>query len=132
MVDDQLTSLGLEQPDRYQVAPDADWPRWSPATADRMAKADPQAYREYIDHSCDLTMRGGTTSGVIYPLAVCALAEHYIFRSVGGASAGAIGAVATAAAEYGRYEKPAEKKDDDAVQPGFAGLAGLITWLMSG
>ncbi|MCE7003936.1 patatin-like phospholipase family protein [Kibdelosporangium philippinense] len=77
-------------------------------------------------------MRGGTTSGVIYPLAVCALAEHYTFRNVGGASAGAIGAATTAAAEYGRYRQPAAPVTGEAVHPGFAGMAGLIKWLISG
>lgn len=51
---------------------------------------------------CDLVMKGGVTSGVIYPGTVCELATTYRFRSVGGASAGAIAAAATAAAELGR------------------------------
>nr|WP_052477785.1 patatin-like phospholipase family protein [Kibdelosporangium sp. MJ126-NF4]CEL13961.1 RpoH suppressor [Kibdelosporangium sp. MJ126-NF4]CTQ88330.1 RpoH suppressor [Kibdelosporangium sp. MJ126-NF4] len=121
-----------EQPDRYHIAADPNLMRMSPAAADRLAKQDPDAYLDYARRSCDLTMRGGTTSGVIYPLAVCALAEHYVFRSVGGASAGAIGAAATAAAEYGRHARPAGPVDGDAVQPGFAGLAGMIRWLVSG
>ncbi|MGY1618489.1 hypothetical protein ACI797_17270 [Geodermatophilus sp. SYSU D00691] len=51
---------------------------------------------------CDLIMKGGITSGVIYPGAVCRLARVYRLRSIGGASAGAIAAAAAAAAEYGR------------------------------
>jgi predicted acylesterase/phospholipase RssA len=51
---------------------------------------------------CDLVMKGGITSGVVYPLAVCELAKVYRLRSVGGSSAGAIAAAAAAAAEYGR------------------------------
>ena len=51
---------------------------------------------------CDLVMKGGITSGVIYPRAVCELAKTYRLRSVGGASAGAIAAAAAAAAELGR------------------------------
>lgn len=51
---------------------------------------------------CDIIMKGGITSGVIYPLAVCELARTYRLRSVGGASAGAIAAAAAAAAEVGR------------------------------
>ena len=47
-------------------------------------------------------MEGGTTSGVVYPLAVCELATNFRFRNVGGASAGAIAAAITAAAELGR------------------------------
>lgn len=47
-------------------------------------------------------MKGGITSGVVYPGAVVRLASRYRFRSIGGASAGALAAVAAAAAEYGR------------------------------
>src|SRR5438128_954555 len=51
---------------------------------------------------CDLVMKGGITSGVVYPSAVRVLADTYRFRNIGGASAGAIAAAAAAAAEYGR------------------------------
>jgi predicted acylesterase/phospholipase RssA len=51
---------------------------------------------------CDLVMKGGITSGVVYPPAVLALAQKYRFRSVGGTSAGAIAAALTAAAESNR------------------------------
>lgn len=51
---------------------------------------------------CDLVMKGGVTSGVVYPAALLELKDHYRFRSVGGASAGAIAASAAALAEYGR------------------------------
>ncbi|WP_193312809.1 patatin-like phospholipase family protein [Georgenia subflava] len=51
---------------------------------------------------CDVIMKGGITSGVIYPRAVCELAKTYRLRSVGGTSAGAIAAAAAAAAELGR------------------------------
>ncbi len=51
---------------------------------------------------CDLVMKGGITSGIVYPRAIVKLAAHYRLRSVGGASAGAIAAAAAAAAEYGR------------------------------
>jgi hypothetical protein len=50
---------------------------------------------------CDLVMRGGITSGIVYPKAIAKLAETYRFRSIGGTSAGAIAAVATAAAAFG-------------------------------
>jgi predicted acylesterase/phospholipase RssA len=39
---------------------------------------------------------------VVYPSAVCELATTYSFKNIGGASAGAIAAAATAAAEYAR------------------------------
>jgi predicted acylesterase/phospholipase RssA len=51
---------------------------------------------------CDLVMRGGITSGIVYPRAIAKLAETYDFRSIGGTSAGAIAAAATAAAALGR------------------------------
>lgn len=51
---------------------------------------------------CDLIMKGGISSGIIYPRAACTLALTYRFRSIGGASAGAIAAAAVAAAEHGR------------------------------
>jgi len=50
---------------------------------------------------CDLVMRGGITSGLVYPRAIAKLAETYGFRSIGGTSAGAIAAAATAAAALG-------------------------------
>lgn len=51
---------------------------------------------------CDLVMKGGITSGVVYPRAICELAREFHFRGIGGTSAGAIAASLTAAAEYGR------------------------------
>ena len=51
---------------------------------------------------CDLVMKGGITSGVVYPLAIHELSRSYRFQNIGGTSAGAIAAVMTAAAEYGR------------------------------
>jgi predicted acylesterase/phospholipase RssA len=52
--------------------------------------------------ACDIIMKGGITSGVVYPLAITELAKHYRFANIGGTSAGAIAAAAAAAAEYGR------------------------------
>jgi predicted acylesterase/phospholipase RssA len=49
---------------------------------------------------CDIVMKGGITSGVVYPGAVDALARRYRFRSIGGTSAGAIAAAMVAAAEH--------------------------------
>lgn len=65
-------------------------------------------------------MKGGITSGVVYPHAVCEMAQTYRFCSVGGTSAGAIAAAATAAAEYGREKR------------GFNKLADLPRWLGEG
>ncbi len=54
---------------------------------------------------CDLVLKGGITSGIIYPRAIARLARDYRFRSIGGTSAGAIAAAAAAAAEYRRQAK---------------------------
>jgi predicted acylesterase/phospholipase RssA len=51
---------------------------------------------------CDIVMKGGITSGVVYPLAAVELAKEHRFRNIGGTSAGAIAAAAVAAAELGR------------------------------
>ena len=51
---------------------------------------------------CDLVMKGGITSGITYPEAVCEIAKTYKVRNVGGTSAGAMAAAAAAAAEVGR------------------------------
>lgn len=58
--------------------------------------------REAPARDCDVVMKGGVTSGVIYPGALVELARTYRFRGLGGASAGAIGAAVGAAAEHGR------------------------------
>lgn len=52
--------------------------------------------------TCDVVMKGGITSGIVYPWTVCELATRYRLVNVGGTSAGAIAAAAAAAAEYGR------------------------------
>jgi predicted acylesterase/phospholipase RssA len=57
---------------------------------------------------CDLVMKGGITSGVVYPAAIKRLSEKYVFRNVGGASAGAIAAVIAAACEFNRRDHSAE------------------------
>ncbi len=87
-------------------------------TLDRLT--DPDTYRD-PQRECDVVMKGGITSGVLYPLAACELAAAYRFRSVGGTSAGAIAAAAAAAAEYGR--------GSDRPGAGFVGLAKLPSWL---
>lgn len=52
--------------------------------------------------SCDMVMKGGVTSGIVYPTAICRLATRFRFRSIGGTSAGALAAALTAAAEHAR------------------------------
>jgi len=56
------------------------------------------------DRFCDLVMKGGITSGVVYPGAIGLLARQYRFKNIGGTSAGAIAAAVTAAAEYQRRQ----------------------------
>ncbi|MFO7168850.1 MAG: patatin-like phospholipase family protein [Chloroflexota bacterium] len=77
---------------------------------------------------CDLVMKGGITSGVVYPRAVIELARRqYRFRSIGGTSAGAIAAAVTAAAEYGRLKQGFEKLERVAEQLSRSGfLANLF------
>lgn len=55
---------------------------------------------------CDLVMKGGITSGIVYPPALVELQKMYSFNSIGGTSAGAIAAAAAAAAEYGSRNSP--------------------------
>lgn len=33
---------------------------------------------------CDLVMKGGTTSGVVYPYVITELAKEFRFRNIGG------------------------------------------------
>jgi predicted acylesterase/phospholipase RssA len=79
---------------------------------------------------CDMVMKGGITSGVVYPTAICELASQYQFRNIGGASAGAIAAAAAAAAEFGRQNGVPDsftqfgKLPDEFGKPGF--LPGLF------
>lgn len=61
---------------------------------------------------CDLVMKGGITSGIVYPSAVFELKKAYRFHSIGGTSAGAIAAAGTAAAEYGRARSGNESSFD--------------------
>jgi len=74
---------------------------------------------------CDMVMKGGITSGVVYPTAICELATQYQFRNIGGASAGAIAAAAAAAAEFGRQNGVADsftqlgKLPEEFGSPGF-------------
>lgn len=71
---------------------------------------------------CDLIMKGGITSGVVFPQAICELAREYRFVCIGGTSAGAIGAVMAAAAEYRRRKAI----DDPAKQgAGFERIAAM-------
>ncbi|HXQ17634.1 MAG TPA: hypothetical protein VN814_23705, partial [Caulobacteraceae bacterium] len=71
----------------------------------------PTSERDYIaadfdlglgSPECDLILKGGLTSGVVYPYAILEIAKKYRLRSVGGTSVGAIAAGFAAAAEFAR------------------------------
>jgi hypothetical protein len=69
---------------------------------------------------CDLIMKGGVTSGVVYPKAVAEIARSYRLRNIGGTSAGAIAAAIAAAAEYRRQISAGPSSYD-----GFKAVEGL-------
>ncbi|VAW01213.1 RpoH suppressor, partial [hydrothermal vent metagenome] len=68
---------------------------------------------------CDLIMKGGITSGVVYPYAITEIAKKYHFRAIGGTSAGAIAAAFAAAAEYARSWTDPEKPEKNSAATGF-------------
>src|SRR5262245_33841472 len=70
---------------------------------------------------CDVVLKGGITSGVVYPKAIARLAQQYRFRNIGGTSAGAIAAASAAAAEYRR----AHATEPRAQREGFDKVAAL-------
>jgi predicted acylesterase/phospholipase RssA len=75
---------------------------------------------------CDLVMKGGITSGVVYPLAITELSRKYFFKNIGGTSAGAVAAVITAAAEYGRRKGDKAAYDQLSVLPKELGTDNLL------
>ncbi len=84
--------------------------------------------REY----CDLVMKGGVTSGIVYPSAVLVLSDRYTFKNIGGTSAGAIAAAATAAASLGERRKElASPGRGNSEEMGMAGLRKAARWLRS-
>ena len=72
------------------------------------------------DRFCDLVMKGGITSGVVYPRAIFQLAQHYRLKNIGGSSAGAIAAAAAAAAEYRRRYVAGGSALPQPANPGYA------------
>lgn len=71
--------------------------------------------------TCDLVMKGGITSGIVYPRVVLELSRDYRFANIGGTSAGAIAAAVTAAAELRR-----QREGSDA---GFEAIGKLPSWM---
>ena len=156
MVEEGLPFVTAPLPDGFTADPPSGPWLWDASSSVRQLR-DPAAYHlpnldqlnqppavgaaqtatreEYCRDSIDVTMRGGTTSGVVYPMAVCELAREYRLRNIGGASAGAIAAAAAAAAEVGRSNPSAEppptadERQQGHVRPGFAGFADCMAWL---
>lgn len=89
-----VTTPGVSSPDAGSDTVDGDA---------AMAQEPPPAVPE--DRFCDLVMKGGITSGLVYPKAIHHLSRHYRFKSIGGTSVGAIAAAITAAAEFQRRQK---------------------------
>lgn len=83
---------------------------------------------------CDLVMKGGITSGIVYPAAVLELAKQFRFKNIGGTSAGAIAAAATAAAAVGDrsgLRQPPAAPSHPADKIGFKGLEAVAASLAS-
>lgn len=59
---------------------------------------------DFVDppQTCDIVMKGGITSGIVYPSAILRIAQRFRFKNIGGTSAGAIAAAVAAAAEFRR------------------------------
>src|SRR5438270_9733950 len=74
----------------------------SPEQREEMQAFADVTYPTDVVAEADMVMKGGITSGVVYPLAVCQLAQSYKFRNLGGSSAGGIAAAFAAAAESNR------------------------------
>ncbi len=72
---------------------------------------------------CDLVMKGGITSGLVYPQAVLELSKVYRFKNIGGTSAGAIAAAISAAAALGERRKFFDKGLVATSPVGMEGLA---------
>lgn len=85
--------------------------------------------KEHPNKYCDLVMKGGVTSGIVYPNAVLELAKEYRFKAIGGTSAGAIAAAVTAAAALG--DRKRRKQGDQAAGVGFEGMRGVADKLSS-
>jgi predicted acylesterase/phospholipase RssA len=74
-----------------------------------------------MPRNCDIVMKGGITSGIVYPAAVVEIAKDFVFKNVGGTSAGAIAAALTAAAERRRAR--------DGSTAGFDRVGAIPDWL---
>ena len=88
--------------------------------------------RDDISRLCDVVMKGGVTSGVVYPLAICKLATTYAVKNIGGTSVGAIAAAITAAAEYRRRKSGSGQGYTELAKlPQFLGRPGSLLALFA-
>jgi Patatin-like phospholipase len=79
---------------------------------------------------CDLVMKGGITSGIVYPKAVLALAKEFRVKNIGGTSAGAMAAAVCAAAAFGdraKHDQP--PLEDPGGKAGFEGMERVAKYL---
>ena len=81
--------------------------------------------RETAHRYCDLVMKGGITSGLVYPNVALELAATYRFKNIGGTSAGAIAAVVCAAAELGERRRTLEPARYPQADIGMAALRSV-------
>ncbi|MBA3020729.1 patatin-like phospholipase family protein [Propionicimonas sp.] len=81
------------------------------------ATPEPDPFPLHPEAACNLIMKGGIASGVIYPRLISELARSYRFSAIGGTSAGAIAAAGAAVAELRR------QRDHDTA--GFEALTRL-------
>ena len=76
--------------------------------------------------NCDLVLKGGVTSGVVYPQLIARLAERYDLRSIGGTSVGALAAGLAAAAAFRRASQNSQcSEDGEDSEDGEAGYVAL-------
>jgi len=92
-------------------------PRERAGLAEVVKEAGEQLKVGALPKECNLVMKGGITSGVLYPRALATLARQFTFRQIGGASVGGVAAAGVAAAEYSRQHFP-----NEATNQGFEGL----------
>ena len=78
--------------------------------------------------NCDLVMKGGVTSGVVYPDAIFEISRVFDLKSIGGTSAGAIAAAIAAAAQYRRVRCQHDPSVGDP-ESGFARLRDIPEYL---
>ena len=79
-----------------------------------------------IERCCDLVMKGGITSGVVYPKVVEEVARRFHLVGIAGTSAGAIAASLAAAAEYRRRTTGSFAGFEQVVLPGWTEVVPLV------